>query len=91
MQNTKLKQIIKRKKIKLQDLASDLNISVEELETKLNGEKPFLIVEVAYLKKRLNVSNEKMGEVFFTKAYREFKERKLNERLINSKRIEKRV
>ena len=80
MQNTKLKQIIKRKKIKLQDLASDLNISAEELETKLNGEKPFLIIEVAYLKKRLNVSNEKMGEVFFSKAFKKFKERKLNER-----------
>lgn len=75
MQNTKLKQIIKRKKIKLQDLASDLNISVEELETKLNGEKTFLIIEVAYLKKRLNISNEKMGEIFFNKAYKEFKER----------------
>lgn len=75
MKITKLKQIIKRKKIKLQDLASDLNISVEELETKLNGEKPFLIIEVAYLKKRLNISNEKMGEVFFSKACKEFKER----------------
>ena len=79
MRNKKLKQIIKRKKIKLQDLSSDLNISVEELETKLNGEKPFLIIEVAYLKKRLNVSNEKMGEVFFNKAYKEFKERRKSE------------
>ena len=75
MQNEKLKQVIKRKKIKLQDLASDLNISVDELETKLNGEKPFLIIEVMYLKKKLNISNEKMGEVFFNKAYKGFKER----------------
>lgn len=91
MKITKLKQIIKRKKIKLQDLASDLKISIEELNSKLNGEKPFLIIEVAYLKKRLNLSNEKMGEVFFTKAYREFKERKLNERFINSKGVEERI
>ena len=91
MQNIKLKQIIKRKKIKLQDLAKDLNISVEELEAKLNGEKPFLIIEVMHLKKKLDVKDSKMGEDFFSKAYKEFKERKLNERLINSKRIEKRV
>ena len=75
MRNKKIKQVIKRKKIKLHDLASDLNISVDELETKLNGEKPFLIIEVAYLKKRLNISNEKMGEIFFSKAYKELKER----------------
>lgn len=75
MQNTKLKQIIKRKEIKISDLANDLNLSIEEFNSKLNGEKPFLIIEVAYLKKRLNVSNHKMGEVFFSKAYKEFKER----------------
>lgn len=57
--NEKLKEEIKRKKIDIHDLADELNLSLKQLDKKLNGKDSFTRLEICKIAEHFTLKDHK--------------------------------
>lgn len=65
----RIKELMKNKRIEEKELANSLNISIVELERKLNGEEEFYLSQMMKLKEIFNLNLDTFAKLFFEKDF----------------------
>lgn len=65
----RIKKLMDIEKINITELANSLNITVLELEKKINGEEEFFISEMMKIKEVFHLSLEIFTKLFFDKDF----------------------
>lgn len=65
----RIKELMKRVKINEKELADNLNITLLELEKKLNGEEEFYISQIMKIKEIFNLNLDVFAKLFFEEDF----------------------
>lgn len=65
----RIKELMNIEKIDMKELANNLDITVLELEKKLNGEEEFFISEMMKIKEIFKLNLEVFAKLFFDKEF----------------------
>ena len=65
----RIKELMKIKQIKEIDLAKELNIPIEELKKKLNGEEEFFVSQIMQIKEIFHLNLNTWARLFFEEDF----------------------
>lgn len=66
----RIKKLMKLEGIDKKELAKSLNITILELEKKLNGEEEFYITQIMKIKEIFNLNLEVFSQLFFEEDFK---------------------